>query len=88
MRMISASNPSSLKKPFFCASGKVAQCMTCCGHADADFFSGAYRFGVNGHQKDQSSDELNHRLPPRMFFNALGHERSNASSVRLVILIA
>src|ERR1043165_938940 len=31
MRTISASNPSSLKKPFCCASGKTIQWTTCCG---------------------------------------------------------
>src|SRR6266545_1278515 len=31
MRTISASNPSSLKKPFCCAKGKTIQCTTCCG---------------------------------------------------------
>src|SRR5215475_10928332 len=31
MRTISASNPSSLKKPFCCANGNTIQCTTCCG---------------------------------------------------------
>src|SRR6476620_1298465 len=31
MRTISASNPSSLKKPFCCANGKTIQWTTCCG---------------------------------------------------------
>src|SRR5262249_61638296 len=31
MRTISASNPSSLKKPFCCARGNTIQCTTCCG---------------------------------------------------------
>src|SRR5690349_23247221 len=31
MRTISASSPSSLKKPFCCASGKTIQWTTCCG---------------------------------------------------------
>src|SRR5262249_21825397 len=31
MRTISASNPSSLKKPFCCARGNTIQWTTCCG---------------------------------------------------------
>src|SRR5690242_12818177 len=37
---ISASNPSSLKKPFCCANGKTIQWTTCCGTPTRIFSAG------------------------------------------------
>src|SRR5689334_20462601 len=43
IRTISASNPSSLKKPFCCANGKTIQWTTCCGTPTRIFSTGEAR---------------------------------------------